>query len=166
MEGGIGLWRNTRTGEDEKPLGLGAVDRVADGIPQDGSDLPFIQKTGLCPLQEDAGADLGEGEILGKAVRVVQREDALCGLLRRGGFSAPFRTFDQNSTLDRKFVLQKGIRDAFAICFHRWQIMPFFEGMSISFGGLATFRSASWRGFDRRVGGVLVGELAVQLTKK
>ena len=118
VERRVRLRGNGRAGQDEQPLRAGAVDRMPNRVPERRRDLPFVDETGLVPLQETARPDGRQFEVLGEPIRLVQIQDALRRLFRGRRLAAPFQPFDEDGALDFEGFRKPPVRDSLSVGFH------------------------------------------------
>jgi hypothetical protein len=123
-----------------------------NSIPKLRSNLPFIQKTGLCTLKKPTWLEIGNLQISFERILISHIKNALGKLLRSRRLATPLWTFNQNSALASQFIGQHSISYSLSINFHNAKLYHFSKQN--------TTCSAFWRDFIRRFGVILFGVLA------
>jgi hypothetical protein len=75
-----------------------------NGVPKLRSNLPFIQKTGLCTLKKPTRLEIGNLQIPFERILISHIKNALGKLLRSRRLTAPLWTFNQNSPFASQFI--------------------------------------------------------------
>ena len=104
-------------GEDVEAYVGTVVHGIADSVPQVGGILPFIDKAGILSPQQQRGFGGCRGQVLGRIVRILHLDDALC--LLGGGccLAAPFGPFQEHGSEGIQTVRQHYVGSSLKI-FH------------------------------------------------
>ncbi len=110
--------RNTGTGEDIKAERRTMVCAEPNRIPQQGRNLPFIQKSRFFALQQERRFKPRQFDVLFDFTWFGDIKDASSNLLGCGCLATPFRALNQNRALALQFAREQTVCDSRPIGFN------------------------------------------------